>query len=77
MAGKKATVSETTTVYGDVGAIGGLGKSEVKFSKEQLLASERFRNRRDILNALLSDEKEYTIAEAELKIKAYMEGEVK
>lgn len=76
MAGRKTAISETPIAYGNA-ETGSMGKSEVKFSKEQLLASERFRSRRDILNALLLPEMEYTIAEAELKIKAYMEGEVK
>lgn len=40
-------------------------ETESKFSKEQILASARYSNRRDILNALLTDGKEYTIAEVE------------
>lgn len=50
---------------------------ENKFSKNQLLKSKRFTDRRDILNALLTDDKEYTITETEEIIKSYMEGEVK
>lgn len=50
---------------------------ETKFSKDKLLKSKRFADRRDILNALLKTDKEYTIAEAEEIIKQYMEKEVK
>lgn len=50
---------------------------ETKFSKDKLLKSKRFADRRDLLNALLSDDKEYTIVETEEIIKEYMEGEVK
>lgn len=50
---------------------------ENKFSKNQLLKSKRFADRRDVLNALLSGDREYTITEAEKIIKQYMRGEVK
>ena len=51
-------------------------KSGYLFSKEQLLASERFRGRRDILNALLAPDKQYTVAAAEQMIANYMKGKV-
>ena len=34
-----------------------------KFTKAQFVKSKRFANRRDILNALLDEKKEYSIAE--------------
>ncbi len=46
------------------------------FSKEQLLAAERFRGRRDIVNALLAPDKQYTVAAAEQMIANYMKGKV-
>lgn len=52
-------------------------KTESTFSKEQLLSSERFRERRDIVNALLSSEKQYTINAVEKIINDYMKGQVK
>lgn len=52
-------------------------KVENKFSKEQLLMSKHFRDRRDIVNALLSDEKLYTVKFVEEKIANYMKGKVK
>ncbi len=51
--------------------------AENKFSKEQLLMSERFRNRRDIADALLDDGVLYTVKDVEQKIENYMKGKVK
>ena len=53
------------------------GKGENKFSKEQLAASERFQERRDILEALLTDGELYTVKAVEEKIESYMKGKVK
>lgn len=47
------------------------------FSKEQLMAAERFQNRRDIVNALLRSDEQYTIAGVEKMIENYMQGQVK
>ena len=47
------------------------------FSKEQLLAAERFHGRRDIVNALLAEGGQYTIAEVEKMIADYMKGLVR
>lgn len=52
-------------------------KPEYRFSKEQLLSSERFRDRRDMVNALLLPDKAYTVAEAEELIEAYRKGKVR
>lgn len=53
------------------------GKVENKFSKEQLAASERFRERRDILEALLKEGEWYTVGSVEEKVENYMKGRVK
>ncbi|MDE7298557.1 MAG: hypothetical protein K2N94_06970 [Lachnospiraceae bacterium] len=47
------------------------------FSSEQLLSSERFRNRRDILNALLKPGEQYTVSAVEQLIENYMKGQVR
>ena len=47
------------------------------FGKEQLMAAKRFQNRRDIVNALLRPDKQYTIAEVEQLIESYMQNKVK
>ena len=52
-------------------------KTENRFSKEQLISSARFQERKDIVNALLNEEELYTIKDVEEKIKNYMKGEVK
>lgn len=50
---------------------------EVKFSKNQLLAAKRFSGKRDILEALLSDDETYTVKTVEQMIEDYMKGKVK
>ncbi len=52
-------------------------KAPLKFTKEQLLQSERFFNRKDILAALLTNDKEYSFEQAEQLIDDYMKGKVK
>ena len=52
-------------------------KIEKSFSKEQLLAAERFQGRKDIVNALLSPDKQYTVEAVEGMIEKYMKGQVK
>ena len=52
-------------------------KIEHLFSKEQLLATERFQGRKDILNALLSHDDRYTVEIVEQMIEKYMKGQVK
>ena len=52
-------------------------KIESLFSKEQLLAAERFQDRKDIVNTLLSPDKQYTVEAVEQEILKYMKGQVK
>ncbi len=52
-------------------------KKENKFSKGQLLASERFREKRDMINAFLDEKEQYTIQDVEEMIGKYMKGKVK
>lgn len=52
-------------------------KIENLFSKEQLLAAKRFQERKDIVNALLSPDKQYTVEAVEQMIEKYMKGKVK
>lgn len=48
-----------------------------KFSKEQLLRSERYRDRRDLLGVLLKDGKLYSIKETDALLNKFMKGKVK
>lgn len=52
-------------------------KTEHTFSKAQLASSQRFRNRRDVVNALLDEDKKYTVDAVEQIIEKYMKGQVK
>ncbi len=47
------------------------------FTKEQILTSARFRERRDIVDALLVTGERYTMAEVEERIEKYRKGKVK
>lgn len=48
-----------------------------KHSKEQLLRSNRYARRRDLIGALLEDDKQYTLAEVDTAIDNFMKGKVK
>lgn len=52
-------------------------KIEPLFSKEQLLTAKRFQDKRDMLNALLSPEKQYAVETVEQMVKTYQKGQVK
>lgn len=67
----KTAAGSTAAQEGGITADNGM-----KFSKEQLAGSARYAARRDMLNALLDDGKEYTIQEADAAIAGYMEGKV-
>ena len=50
---------------------------EISFSKSQLVKSKRFFEERDLLNALLADNKTYTIDEVSNMISDFKKGKVK
>lgn len=52
-------------------------KDECLFSKEQLLSAERFKGRKDIVDAILSAGEKYTVKAVEDLIQKYMKGQVK
>lgn len=47
---------------------------ESRFSKEQLLASKRYRPRRDCIAALLRDGQEYTLEEVDARLRQFEKG---
>lgn len=51
--------------------------NEPKFTKEVLVKSKRFKDKRDLVSAVLKDDVEYTIAELEKEIEKFMKGKVK
>ncbi len=46
------------------------------FSKKQIVASDRYANRRDLVVALLDDGKKYTYATVDKAIKDFLKGKV-
>lgn len=48
-----------------------------KYGKVQILASAKYANRRDLINALLDDNNQYTIDEVEKIVNGFMKGKVK
>lgn len=49
--------------------------TKVKFSKEQILQSKRYANRKDLLNAVLKDD-QYTFTEVDKLMNDYLKGKV-
>lgn len=52
-------------------------KTAKRYSKEQLMRSERYSKQRDLLGALLEDDKQYAFDEVDAKIKTFNTKEVK
>lgn len=52
-------------------------KSQSLFSKEQLLDAKQFQGRRDIMEALLLEEQQYTLGQAQKMMEDYMKGKVR
>lgn len=52
-------------------------KAEPEFSKEQILASERYKGERDLVDALLDEKKKYTLETVDRMIETYQKGQVK
>ena len=52
-------------------------KQEVLFTKEQILASKKYKNRRDVLGAILTDSKTYTLEHVDSLLEKFMKGKVK
>lgn len=52
-------------------------KQEVLFTKEQILASNKYSNRRDVLGAILADGNTYTFEKVDSLLEKFMKGKVK
>jgi hypothetical protein len=50
---------------------------EITFTKEKIIKFKRYSNRIDLLNALLDDNKAYTLDEVDALIDNFMKGKVK
>ncbi len=53
------------------------GTTVIRYTKDQLIRSEKYRNQRDLLSALLDDRKVYSVTEAEEIMNQFMKGRVK
>lgn len=51
-------------------------KEEGLFTKEQILQSSRFAKRRDLAEALLDENKQYTVEQTEKIMEEFMKGKV-
>ncbi len=61
----------------EVNEVAKVQQSESWFSKEQIVASEKYRRYRDLVEALLDDEKKYTFTMVDSRIEEYRKGKVK
>lgn len=50
---------------------------EAVYTKEQIVGSQRFAKNRDVIAALLQDEKSYSIGEVETIVSTFLKKEVK
>lgn len=51
-------------------------KKELNFTKEQILSSAKYSNRRDALNVVLSSDKTYTHEQVDSLLNKFMKGKV-
>lgn len=51
-------------------------KNEQKFSKEQIIKSVKYMHKRDLIDALLDNDKNYTMETVDKMIEKYMKGQV-
>lgn len=51
-------------------------KEDVKFTKEQILKSKKFKNRVDLIRVILQDDKSYTLEEVQKEIDKFMKRRV-
>ena len=50
---------------------------ETAYTKEQILKSKKYKDRKDVLNVVLRDDSTYTLKEVDNAIKTFMKREVK
>lgn len=50
--------------------------TENVYTKEQILKSKKYKNRADLLNTILQDNKEYTITQVDGEIEKFMKRKV-
>ena len=50
--------------------------AETAYTKDQILLSEKYAKRRDLVNALLDDDKEYAAGEVDAMMEKFLKGKV-
>ncbi len=63
---KKVAIDKTATVE----------NATIKYTKESIIKSEKYKNRADILSVLLDDEKSYDLETVDKTIEKFMKGKV-
>lgn len=58
------------------GAGAATGRAGVRYGKEQILGSSRYRGQRDLVNALLEEGKRYSLEEVDGLLEEYLKGRV-
>lgn len=51
-------------------------KEDVKFTKDQIIKSKKFKNRVDLIKVILQDNKSYTLEEVQKEIDKFMKRRV-
>ncbi len=51
-----------------------VSKTEPTYTKQNLLSSKKYANQKDLVNALLEDDKKYTLKEVDTILKNYLKG---
>ena len=52
-------------------------QEERKFKKQELLQAECYPGKRDLVSALLEDDREYSLSEVDAAIEKFMKGKVR
>ena len=52
-------------------------QAEIRVKKDNLVTSARYLDKKDVVNAVLEDGKEYTLAEVDELIRKFMKGKVR
>lgn len=53
-----------------------MDRAGARYGKEQILGSSRYRGKRDLINALLEKEKQYSLEEVDGLLEVYLKGRV-
>lgn len=67
---------EKLSINGEVKSDEENNEQESLFTKEQLLNSAKYKNRVDLLNVLLADNKQYSLSEVDEQINKFMKRRV-